>query len=147
MANWRHPRFQQHSTELSMTPMIDVVFLLMVFFVCTASFKAAELVLPSNLLVSSSATVDVPIEPPDDLERIVIEIGTTDSGVAWRVNDQPTATRDQLRELVEAIASVDSTLPVVIDCQDAVPLAEAISVYDLARSLGLEKVQFAADAE
>ena len=48
MANWRHPRFQQQSTELSMTPMIDVVFLLMVFFVCTASFKAAELVLPTR---------------------------------------------------------------------------------------------------
>jgi biopolymer transport protein ExbD len=130
-----------------MTAMIDVVFLLLIFFVCTASFQAIEMVLPSSLLVSSNATVDVPIEPPQDLERIVVEVLATDGGVGWRVNDQPCSDRVELEELLAAIASVDRSLPVVVDCQDAVPLAEAIAVYDLARSLGLVKVQFAAEAE
>lgn len=147
MSSWRHPRFRQQSGELSMTAMIDVVFLLLIFFVCTASFQAVELVLPSNLLVSSNASVDVPIEPPDDLERIVVEVATGGDGITWRVNDQPCASREDLAELLGAIASVDASLPVVVDCQDAVPLGEAITVYDLARSLGLAKVQFAADAE
>lgn len=130
-----------------MTAMIDVVFLLLIFFVCTASFQAVELVLPSNLLVSSSATVDVPIEPPDELERIVVGVFAGDEGVRWTVNDQPCADRVELHQLLGAVAGVDRTLPVVVDCQDAAPLAEAIGVYDLARSLGFEKVQFAADAE
>lgn len=130
-----------------MTAMIDVVFLLLIFFVCTASFQAVELVLPSNLLVSSNASVDVPIEPPEDLERILVEVRATDEGTAWRVNDQPCATRVELQELLAAIASVDRELPVVVDCDDAVPLGDAIAVYDLARSLGLVKVQFAADAQ
>jgi biopolymer transport protein ExbD len=130
-----------------MTAMIDVVFLLLIFFVCTASFQAVEMVLPSNLLVSNTASVDVPIEPPEELERIVVELLATDAGVTWRVNDQPCTDRVELQELLAAIAAVDRTLPVVVDCQDAVPLAEAIAVYDLSRSLGLEKVQFAAEAE
>ncbi len=130
-----------------MTAMIDVVFLLLIFFVCTASFQVVEFVLPSNLLVSSNASVDVPIEPPDDLERIVVEVATGESGVTWRVNDLPCASRGELAELLSAVASVDASLPVVVDCQDAVPLGEAITVYDTARSLGLAKVQFAADAE
>lgn len=129
-----------------MTAMIDVVFLLLIFFVCTASFQAVELVLPSSLLVSSSAAVDVPIEPPDDLERIVVEVAGTAGAIRWNVNDQPCATRDELSDLLGAIAGVDAELPVVVDCADTVPLTEAIAVYDLARTLGLVKVQFAADA-
>lgn len=146
-STWRHPRFQSQSGDLSMTAMIDVVFLLLIFFVCTASFQAVEMVLPSNLLISANASLDVPIEPPDDLERIVVEVQWTDGAAHWRVNDQPCATRTELAELLGAIASVERSLPVVIDCADPVPLAEAIAVYDLSRSLGLTKVQFAAEAD
>lgn len=129
-----------------MTAMIDVVFLLLIFFVCTASFQAIELVLPSNLLVSSSASVDVPVEPPDDLERIVVEVSEGLTGPRYEVNDKPCQTRAELAELLSALAEVDRSLPVVVDCADVVPLGEAIAVYDLARSVGLVKVQFAAEA-
>ena len=130
-----------------MTPMIDVVFLLLIFFVCTASFQAIELILPSNLLVSSSSSLEVPLTPPEDLEEIVIEVLPASDQVAWTVNGQPCTTRDALRELLAAVASIDSSLPAIIDCDDRVPLAEAIATYDLARSVGLAKVQFAAEAE
>ena len=129
-----------------MTAMIDVVFLLLIFFVCTASFQAVEMVLPSNLLVNSNATVDVPIEPPEDLERIVVVVQGGPNNIQWLVNDQPCESIEGLGQLLGAIASIDAGLPVVVDCGDAVPLAEAITVYDLARTLGLSKVQFAAEA-
>ena len=35
--------------DVKMTPMIDVIFLLLIFFVSTASFQAAEETLPTNL--------------------------------------------------------------------------------------------------
>lgn len=130
-----------------MTSMIDVVFLLLIFFVCTASFQAIEMVLPSNLLVTGGASVDAPVEPPQQLERILLEISPTASAVTWKVNDQQCSTEAELQQLLQAIASVDRSLPVVIDCDNAVPLAEAIAAYDLCRALGLAKVQFAAEAE
>lgn len=145
-SNWRHARYRQQGEELLMTPMIDVVFLLLIFFVCTASFQAIELILPSNLLVSSSSSLEVPLTPPDDLEEIVIEVAPGGDRVAWTVNGQPCTTRGALQELLLAIASIDSSLPAIIDCDDQVALADAIATYDLARSVGLGKVQFAADA-
>lgn len=130
-----------------MTPMIDVVFLLLIFFVCTASFQAMELILPSNLLVSGGDSLDVPLEPPEDLEEIVVELTGGPGEVNYLVNERACSSLSEVGELLEAYATIDATLPVIIDCGDAVPLAEAIAVYDQIRRLGLTQVQFAADAE
>ena len=35
--------------DVTMTPMIDVVFLLLIFFICTASFQIVEQNLPSRI--------------------------------------------------------------------------------------------------
>ena len=48
----RTPSYQNDRREgldVKMTPMIDVVFLLLIFFVATASFQMVEHVLPSSL--------------------------------------------------------------------------------------------------
>lgn len=147
MSHWRHARFRSQSGELSMTSMIDVVFLLLIFFVCTASFQAAELILPSNLSISGSSSIEIELEPPDDLEEIVLEVTPDGESVVWKVNERICGSRAELRDLLAAYAEVDRSLPVIVDCHDQVPLAEAISSYDLARSVGLAKVQFAAPAE
>jgi len=42
---------QRRELEIKMTPMIDVVFLLLVFFIWTSSFHIVENVLPSRLTV------------------------------------------------------------------------------------------------
>ena len=39
------PRSHHEQNDVAMTPMIDVVFLLMIFFVCTASFEIVEEIL------------------------------------------------------------------------------------------------------
>ncbi len=48
--------------SVSMTPMIDVVFLLLIFFVCKASFQIAEAVLPSPLATGGTTAVELPPE-------------------------------------------------------------------------------------
>ncbi len=45
--------------EIQMTPMIDVVFLLLIFFIWTSSFQIAEYALQSNI---SDATGSAPAE-------------------------------------------------------------------------------------
>ena len=71
----RSPFARRDSLEIKMTPMIDVVFLLLIFFVWTASFQVVEYVLPSELstLLGNQAAVDVP--PPEaDFEDVVVRI-------------------------------------------------------------------------
>ena len=44
----RSPFARRDSLEIKMTPMIDVVFLLLIFFVWTASFQVVEYLLPRS---------------------------------------------------------------------------------------------------
>ena len=82
--------FSSDAMELKMTPMIDVVFLLLVFFVWTASFQIVERLLPGSLLPAAGTQTAQPIEPEQlDFERIVIHIGQANGRVYWTVNDAP----------------------------------------------------------
>ncbi len=127
-----------------MTPMIDVVFQLMIFFICTASFQAAEEFLPSNLAIASGTSTPSPIEVQPELERIVVRATYVDGKTNWVVNDRSCATSAEVRQVLRAVAEIDRTLPVVLDVADAVPLGDMIDVYDLSRLAGFEKIQFAA---
>ena len=129
-----------------MTPMIDVVFLLLIFFVCTASFQAIEWILPSSLLLSGTSSVDVPVEPPEDLEELVIAVRPSATGVEWQVNERLCRSLGELQGMLTAVAAIDNSLPAIIDCDDRVELGDAIATYDLARAVGFERVQFAAEA-
>ena len=61
------------SLEVKMTPMIDVVFLLLVFFVWTASFQVVENIVPTGIseeiTTTSSGTQEQP-KPEDDLRDL-----------------------------------------------------------------------------
>ncbi|MFP6692187.1 MAG: biopolymer transporter ExbD, partial [Pirellulales bacterium] len=60
-----------------MTPMIDVVFLLLIFFVCTASFQIAEQFLPNSVFLESlkgQGQQAVQPESEDLPKKIVLKI-------------------------------------------------------------------------
>jgi biopolymer transport protein ExbD len=59
-------RRQRRDLDVKMTPMIDVVFLLLVFFLWTASFRISEQVLPSNI---SAVKTDQTPEPATSRPR------------------------------------------------------------------------------
>ncbi|MEX0939368.1 MAG: biopolymer transporter ExbD [Pirellulales bacterium] len=138
-------RFERSgSDDVLMTPMIDVVFLLLIFFVCTASFQVAEQVLPSNLLAAGSVATEIvpPLEQP--LERIVIRLRHAGGEPAWLVNDRPYGSLVEVQAVLVALAEIDPALPVVLDIGGSVPVGEMINVYDLCRVAGFSTVQFAA---
>lgn len=130
-----------------MTPMIDVVFLLLIFFVCTASFQVVEAILPSPLSLPGKSTTALPPELSEpDLERVVIAVSQAEGQVRLRVNGQPCASQKRLSELLVALAAVDQTLPVLLDVEDETPLGMAIDVYDRCRLAKFERIQFVAEA-
>ena len=131
--------------EVKMTPMIDVIFLLLVFFVCTASFQAVEEVLPTHLLLSGASNAEAPVDPRlIDLDEIVVAIGWTDGRARWRINDKDYERFDEVGAVLAAVARLKNELPVILDADDNVPLENVIDAYDLCRRLGLVKIQFAA---
>jgi len=77
--------------DVKMTPMIDVIFLLLIFFVCTASFdpRAREEILPTRLSLPGTIESDLPIDPEMlDLEEIVVKVLWRDGRARWQINNR-----------------------------------------------------------
>ena len=132
--------------ELAMTPMIDVIFLLLVFFVWTASFQVVEHVLPSRLSATSGtlpADASDPPPPEDDFEDVVVRIVWTGDQVAWRINDTRLTSLADVEQRLAVIARIKPDAPVILHPDAPVPLGNVINVYDRARRVGFQKVQFA----
>ena len=147
----RRPRYHREGRErldVKMTPMIDVIFLLLIFFVCTASFQMLEETLPTNLALPGNMSAQTPPEKEfEDLDELVVEVRWLGNRPAWRINRRDYTSLDEVRGVLAAVAKVKIDLPLILDIQGDVHLENAIDVYDLCRQVGLKKIQFAASAE
>lgn len=143
-----HSSTMQREFGVSMTPMIDVVFLLLIFFVCTASFQIAEAILPSPLSLEGSTSTALPPELTEpELERIVIEVAHQGDELLLAINGHPCPSLAQLSALLNSLAQVDNNLSVLLDVDGDTPLATVIEVYDRCRLADFENIQFVAEAQ
>jgi biopolymer transport protein ExbD len=135
--------------EVKMTPMIDVIFLLLIFFVCTASFSAPEEVLATHLLLPGTVDSEVPIPPElEDLEELIIEVSWREGRPLWKVFSSDYDELPQLKEKVLLkVHKLQADLPVILDVAPNVPMKNVIDVFDLCREIGFEKIQFAASEQ
>ena len=134
--------------DVTMTPMIDVVFLLLIFFICTASFQIVEQTLPSGVQLELPAGTEI-VETSDeteDIDPVFIHIGWKTSGPSWSINGQPCAQLQTLEQKLVALSRIDSAVPLILNIDPEVPLGAAIHTYDLGRKAGFSQIQFAADA-
>jgi biopolymer transport protein ExbD len=143
-------RDRRTSVELQLTPMIDCVFLLMIYFIWSSSFAIAEMSLPSKLSAqaggSGAASINEP--PPEaDFPSVVVRVLWTGSGPIWTVNEKPVRSLAELRQTLAALARLKRDAPVIIDPASDVPLGDVIDVFDLSRVVGLQKIQFAASID
>src|SRR5262245_60316237 len=76
--------------DVQMTPMIDVVFQLLIFFVCTVSFQQQEQALLATPKVSAAAgggAAEQPVPPElEDLRQVEVKLARQDGQTAWTVN-------------------------------------------------------------
>ncbi len=129
-----------------LTPMIDVVFLLLVFFLWTASFRLQEHLLPSRVSARMEDAVSAEPLPPEeaDFEEVVIRILWEENRPHWRINAMPVDSLAEVRQTLAGIAAVKTDAPVIVHPDPPVPLGHVIDVYDLTRLEGFQSVQFAA---
>lgn len=137
---------RRSAMEINMTPMIDMVFLLIVYFVWTSGDSALETLLPSRIAEQAGTQAtpsDVP--PPEaDFDPVVVRVAREGGNTTWRVNEQSLGSLQELRSVLQKLAEIKRDAPVILDPEGDVSLGDAIDVYDLARRLGFEKVQFSA---
>jgi biopolymer transport protein ExbD len=143
----RYSSGRARELKLELTPMIDCVFLLMVYFIWTSGFGIVENILPSRLSVAAGTSQTPTNEPPPpeaDFDNIIVRILYTGRDPAWTVNETPVGSLEDLRGQLASIAGIKRDAPVILHPDPEVDLGSVIEVYDLARIVGFAKVQFAA---
>lgn len=137
---------------MAMMPMIDVVFLLLIFFVWTSSFDPIEYNLPSPLAVppedpnseSVGSTPQTQVEPVESFDEVLVRIENGDDRtelLLW--NGQAVNDRKALRDRVRQVVELGIQPPVILHPDDDVSVRQSIAVFDLIRSAGADRVLFA----
>jgi biopolymer transport protein ExbD len=144
-------RDRRQGVELQLTPMIDCVFLLMIYFLWSSSFAVAEMSMSSKLSpsLSDSGAGNTTQPPPADADFPNVVVRVLWNGVApiWTVNEIPVGSLAELRQQLTVIARIKQDAPIILDPASDVPLGDVIDVFDLSRVVGFQKVQFAASAD
>lgn len=137
---------QNRELEIKLTPMIDVVFLLLVFFIWNARLQELEYVLPSQLSAVTGNQNQRPVDPPPetDFDDVVVRIRWTNNQPSWSINENPVTSLEQLQQKLATIREIKRDAPVILHPDKQVPLGDVIDVYDRSRSAGFEQIQFAA---
>lgn len=145
-----HPSVTRHSRtiELQMTPMIDVVFLLLIFFLWTTSFETPEYDLGGAVAISpasaaqKSGAVPAPLTPFDEIVIRLIQPAAA-STAEIRFNDRAVSLAELTTRIAE-IVSLGAQPPVIVYPDGAVSMEDAIAVYDAVQVAGIDRVLFAA---
>ncbi|HTI51901.1 MAG TPA: biopolymer transporter ExbD [Planctomycetaceae bacterium] len=130
-------------SENMMTSMIDVVFLLLIFFVCAAAGNVYELLLPTDLAAAGGIESVVPIERPEPVDEIWVYLTADPIGrTKMQLNGTEYASFDALRQVLRSLADVAPEAPVILDIAPEVEAAEMIRVYDTCRAADFRTINF-----
>ncbi|MEO2016505.1 MAG: biopolymer transporter ExbD [Fuerstiella sp.] len=135
----------------SMTPMIDVVFLLLVFFVCASVGQKPDLLLPAELSAGQTeAQVDLPQQEPDEWQSPEVRI-YLDRDAAGQLsillNERPVGSAAELDVCLTQLAGFDIDSKIIIGFDDAVAFQHFIDVYDRCQAIGFQSISLAVKAE
>jgi len=119
--------------EVQMGPLIDCVFLLLIFFLVTATLKKAHKELEIQLPHSAAA-----IETKSKYDTVIIEI--TKDGQIWV--DQDPMTQQLLHKKLRALAAENPGRRVRIDADRRTAYQHILHVLDLCQYEGLNHVGF-----
>lgn len=136
---------KQEEAGIELTPLIDVVFLLLIFFMISTTFTK-EAHLKINLPQS-----DQQQEQQDQPEQLEIYIA---SDASYSIKGQQDASahslinndRDTLRRALSDYETTSDTL-LVIRADRLAPHESVVKVMDVAQALGLSKLTFKAEKE
>ena len=124
--------------EITLTPLIDVVFLLLIFFMVSTSF-----VQEAELEITLPEAGQEP-RPAEERQQVVLAI---DAQGRYVVDGrQVDGTRaDALKTALLAAMGTRKDLPLVLRADTDTPHGAVIRALDAAGRLGLERISFATD--
>ncbi len=145
----RHPRMSSQARlgfQEQMTPMIDVIFQLLIFFLCTAGFVIPEAVLPTELPPTGTVAT-IPRQTNRDADPIRVSLQGAGEALDIKLNGQPVAGIDELMDRLSQLGRITAGSPVILDIGSDVAIGPVIDLYDGTLTRGFSTIHFAADRQ
>ena len=126
---------QREEVNVNLTPLIDVVFLLLIFFMVSTTFTKA-----SQLSIDLPEATGEPSETPEEQIEILV-----DEGGQYRVNGQALVDTHvrTLQAAIYKISAGDTTLPMVISADAQASHQSVIRAMDAAGQMGFVHLSIA----
>src|SRR5687768_12800894 len=133
---------------INVVPMVDVIFCLCVFFMCSMKFKEVEGKLESWLPKDAGQQPDVSERPIDEM-RVALTWDEERRRTIRTFGKVQVRDDLQLRELLRDSHAAWTRLgkphaPLIIDAGERVPWRDVVAVIDLGKHEDLDRVQLAA---
>jgi len=133
MRRFRHARNITNGAEINLSPLIDVVFLLLIFFIVTTVFVEETGIQVSKPRAASS----------EDLEKQAILLAVTSDGRVWQGGREIGI--DGVRAVVGALLEADPATHVIVRADAATPTQTTVRIVDAAKLAGAESVSLATE--
>ncbi|WP_420553948.1 ExbD/TolR family protein [Neptuniibacter marinus] len=128
----RFPRQKREEVNVNLTPLIDVVFLLLIFFMVSTTFTK-----------ETHLEVDLPQASGDKsvVEEQILEILITDEG-NYSVNGKPLVNTQAttLRRALKELSGEKRDMPLVITADAKTPHQSVVTAMDVSGQLGFSKL-------
>jgi len=122
--------------EVNLTSLIDVVLLLLIFFMVSTSFVKQSQISIQLPEAESKAIVE---EAPQQIEIMITEQGTYLINGRELVNNRPETVRNALRKISDG----NSSLPLTISADANARHQHVVTAMDVAGRLGFTKISIA----
>ncbi len=122
--------------EVNLTSLIDVVLLLLIFFMVSTSFvkqSQIEIRLPAT---DNSEQVEA---PPDRIDIMITETGTVFINARELINNRP----ETIRNALQKVSGGDKSLPLTISADANARHQDVVTSMDVAGRLGFTQINIA----
>lgn len=124
----------------NMTPMVDVVMVILIFFMASAAMLGPEWFVRTNLPRAAAVSTPVSDTPP---LRLTLAMTREEGTTLFHVNGQEQAV--ELAQVIEALDSAVRTrspdeIVVIVDPAPSVPYEDVVALHAACQRLGISKV-------
>lgn len=129
----KFPRQPVEPVDVNLTPLIDVVFLLLIFFMVSTTFTRERELTVELPEASAEAAVET-------TERVEIEINAEGE---YAVNTQRLVNRNSetLSKAIKDVSRGDTKLPLIITADASTPHQAVVTAMDVAGQLGFSHLR------
>lgn len=122
---------KEEETNVDLTPMLDVVFILLIFFVVTATFLSEQAIDAA----SNDSNNETPPETDDENKNILIELSQNDE-ITFNGEPRPVIA-SQIRANIDRLKAENPSASVIIRPNPRSSVETMVLVMDSARQAGI----------